>query len=165
MNDYQTLPKPPEQITAGTILSRLVDSIGFRFRIATEELTDNEVHFRPVESSMSILEVSKHIYGLVYWSHKTFATEIEYNKNLQTFDDYRAEILKTCYQFREKLMSLSKEEVEKTTIYLKRTDTRYPIWYLINGPLADALTHIGQINTWRRIAGNPCPKISPFTGE
>jgi hypothetical protein len=40
----------------------------------------------------------------------------------------------------------------------------HPIWYLINGPLADALTHVGQINAWRRLAGNPCPKVSVFLG-
>jgi hypothetical protein len=36
---------------------------------------------------------------------------------------------------------------------------------LINGPIADALTHIGQIVSWRRINGNPQPSgVNPFKG-
>ena len=37
----------------------------------------------------------------------------------------------------------------------KNTSRKLPFWYWINGPLADALTHVGQITSWRRIAGNP----------
>ena len=31
------------------------------------------------------------------------------------------------------------------------------MWNLLNGPLADFLTHVGQITAWRRIAGCPAP--------
>ena len=37
----------------------------------------------------------------------------------------------------------------------KNTSRKLPFWYWINGPLADALTHVGQITSWRRISGNP----------
>ena len=40
-----------------------------------------------------------------------------------------------------------------------------PFWNMINGPLADALTHVGQINSWRRLAGNPAPKADVFRGR
>ena len=36
MTPFQSLPNPPEDLSAGTILARLVDGIGFRYRIATE---------------------------------------------------------------------------------------------------------------------------------
>ena len=57
------------------------------------------------------------------------------------------------------------KEVEEVKIYRRRNDTIYPIWYLINGPISDVLTHIGQIASWRRIAGNPVERVSPFSGE
>jgi hypothetical protein len=38
-----------------------------------------------------------------------------------------------------------------------------PFWHLINGPMADALTHTGQISSFRRLAGNPAPRSHPFT--
>jgi hypothetical protein len=37
-----------------------------------------------------------------------------------------------------------------------------PFWHIINGPFSDALTHTGQINTLRRLAGNLPIKTRPF---
>ena len=37
-------------------------------------------------------------------------------------------------------------------------------WPLINGPISDVLTHIGQIATMRRIAGSPVFDSNPFDG-
>ena len=47
----------------------------------------------------------------------------------------------------------------------KNTSRKLPFWYWINGPLADALTHVGQITSWRRISGNPQLKgVNVFIG-
>lgn len=27
---------------------------------------------------------------------------------------------------------------------------RFPVWFILNGPLADARTHMGQITAWLR---------------
>jgi hypothetical protein len=39
-----------------------------------------------------------------------------------------------------------------------------PFWHIINGPLSDALTHVGQINSFRRLAENPVSEANDFTG-
>ena len=39
-----------------------------------------------------------------------------------------------------------------------------PALRLLQGPFADALTHVGQINTYRRMAGNPTPGADVFRG-
>jgi hypothetical protein len=37
---------------------------------------------------------------------------------------------------------------------------------MINGPIADALWHAGQVVTLRRVSGNPInPKVSVFNGR
>mgnify|MGYP006092578213 FL=1 len=47
----------------------------------------------------------------------------------------------------------------------EETFRKLPFWYWINGPLSDALTHVGQINSWRIIAGNPQLKgVNLFIG-
>jgi len=47
----------------------------------------------------------------------------------------------------------------------EETSRKLPFWYWINGPLSDALTHVGQINSWRIIAGNPQLKgVNLFIG-
>jgi len=35
---------------------------------------------------------------------------------------------------------------------------------LINGPFSDALTHVGQVASWRRINGNPILGANVFFG-
>lgn len=165
MKYYQNLPTPPTESSEGKIIARLVDGIGFRYRVATEGLTQKEIDFCPVEGSMNMMQLIDHIYRLVAWSGTAFKLEYKTKKEMDSFADYRQETLHLCQVFSQHLSLLTKEEVSEASVYLKRTDTHYSFWYLINGPLADALTHIGQINTWRRISGNPVPKISPFTGE
>ncbi|MHC4608217.1 MAG: hypothetical protein ACYTAF_15010 [Planctomycetota bacterium] len=39
-----------------------------------------------------------------------------------------------------------------------------PFWNLINGPISDALTHVGQINALRRQAGKPAAGANVFLG-
>ncbi len=42
----------------------------------------------------------------------------------------------------------------------------YPFWNNINGPIADAIWHVGQVVSFRRSSGNPFPKgVSVLTGK
>jgi len=165
MTPYQALPNPPDAISAGTILARLVDGIGFRYQLATEGLTSNEISFRPTKESMDMMELLIHIYRLISWTSTAFELPFTAKKSFANFAELRTETLELSQQFSRFLATLSEEEVAKASVYLKRNNKDYSFWYLINGPLADALTHIGQVNSWRRIAGNPVAKISPFTGK
>ena len=62
----------------------------------------------------------------------------------------------------ERLKKISDEDLLEIE---KKTSRKLPFWYWINGPLADALTHVGQITSWRRIAGNPQLKgVNVFIG-
>ena len=162
---YTTLPPTPSKISAGAILARLVDATGFRLQMATNGLTENEINFRPVEGSMDMMELMKHIYGVLSWAYGSVNKNAVRHSDLTTFEDYRNATLEVCNDFKNRLLEMSDEEVENVSVYLKRNDTTYSIYYLINGPISDALTHVGQIASWRRIAGNPVARISPFTGE
>ena len=165
MNPYQSLPTPPTSISEGNIIARFVDGIGFRYRVATEGFTQNEIDFCPIEGSMNMMQLVDHIYNLIAWTGDAFKLDFTKKHSISKFEDYRLETLFLCQQLSHHLKTLTNEEISSVSIYLKRADTHYPFWYLINGPLADILTHIGQINSWRRISGNPVPKISSFTGE
>ena len=60
---------------------------------------------------------------------------------------------------------MSDSELESSNMTSSSTGKTYPFWYMLNGPIADALTHVGQITTWRRIAGNPQPNgVNVFKG-
>ena len=66
----------------------------------------------------------------------------------------------------KKLVTLLREMNDSELVEMeKNTSRKLPFWYWINGPLADALTHVGQITSWRRIAGNPQLKgVNVFIG-
>jgi hypothetical protein len=58
--------------------------------------------------------------------------------------------------------------LEELKIVVKRGEetSDFPFWNLINGPIADAIYHCGQIVSYRRSSVNPSnPKVSVFTGK
>lgn len=162
---FQTLPTTPKTISSGAILSRFIIAIGFRYQLATKNLTKHEINFRPVDGSMNMLELLDHIYKVLSWGYQAFDKNAKIEFPEKTYEGYRKGTLEICEAFNNRVLSMSDEEIQQTEVYLKRMDTTFSFWYLINGPIADVLTHIGQINSWRRIAGNPVDRISPFTGE
>lgn len=165
MDFYKTLPKAPEHLSSAKILKRLIDGLGFRYQLATDGLTEIDFNFRPVPSSMNIAEVNTHIFHLSRWSAKSLGTKLKDKYEIANFNSTREAILELLHNTAGQLEILSDQELETKEIYLKRTDSTYPFWFLVNGFIADALTHVGQINSWRRMAGNPVARISPFTGE
>ena len=70
----------------------------------------------------------------------------------------REYILELIFQLRNAFYDMTDEELSNIRLKDK------PFWYLINGPIADALTHVGQINMLRRTAGFPPLKYKPFYG-
>jgi len=157
--------KPAEQVNGSAILARFVDSIKVRYQIATEGLTDSNKSFRVTPESMSMMELQKHILLLLLWLTKSVGVPMEIKEKAQSFEDFRTDIIAACDTLRDHLNTMDDDSLSKVTIYLKREDKHYPIWFLINGPLSDAIHHIGQIVTWRRQDGNPIQKISPFTSQ
>jgi len=59
-------------------------------------------------------------------------------------------------------------KLEDCPLIFERPDRKseYPFWNNINGPIADALWHTGQIVMLRRASGNPFnSKVSVFSGK
>ena len=60
------------------------------------------------------------------------------------------------------------EDMENFNLVFKsgERESSFPFWHQLNGPLADALWHCGQIVSMRRASGNPFNgKASVFTGK
>jgi len=153
---YYQIPDPPEVISGALILVRMIDGLGFRFKWATENLRDEDFNFRPNSEIMSISELVEHIWGLVNWAKISIAGRGE-NKPKE-ITAVRQSVLDIFLELRQSLFSISEAELRNITI------DNQTFWHIINGPLADALTHIGQINSFRRLAGNPTPKVNVFKG-
>jgi len=162
---YYRIPDAPERMTATSVLVRLLDGLGFRYRWATEGLEDEDVQFQPCDSSMKVWELLAHIHGLVLVS-EGFITGSEMEKITPvSLDERRKKTLDAIVRVREAFLNLDDEYLENR-MYNPPWDSReFPVWNLINGPLSDALTHVGQVASWRRMNGNPIPKARVFHGE
>ena len=60
------------------------------------------------------------------------------------------------------------ENLEEYPIIFTRGErsSEYPFWHLINGPIADAIYHTGQVVAYRRASGNPLPPgVRVLTGK
>ena len=59
-------------------------------------------------------------------------------------------------------------EMEQFNLVFQRGEKQSvsPFWNLLNGPLADALWHTGQVVAFRRASGNPIDgRVSVFQGK
>ena len=156
MDLFYEIPEYPDEVSGTSVLVRLLDGLGFRFRWSTEGLGEDDYEFRPAPDCMSIEELVRHVWRLVYW----VCQSMQLNK-FRKQDDIalvRKSVLEMTHALREALLSTSDEELAAIQIREK------PFWHIVNGPVADALTHVGQINSFRRLAGNPTPKARVFVG-
>lgn len=172
MNDslpYATIPDTPKSYTPGTVVSRMIDGLGFRYRWATEGLTDEDFDFAPGNEGRSIRQTLDHLYGLsnvILNSAKKRPTDrTSKPKELSTTEKRKA----TLQNFKKAsvLFALT-EDLKEHPIIFKRADgeSEFPFWNNINGPIEDAVWHAGQVVVLRRSAGNPInPKVNVFLGK
>ena len=159
---FEDISKTPNDLTDTNTLLRMVEGLAFRYRWATENLSEENIKFKPHPTSMSIEEVNAHIFDLVDSTNRVFGGEKQNKDSLNSFHKLRIKSLNILADLSERLKEMSDEDLSEIE---KNTSRKLPFWYWINGPLADALTHVGQITSWRRIAGNPQLKgINVFIG-
>lgn len=161
---FHTIPDCPEENTAPNIIARFVDGLGFRYRWATEGLTENDLEFRPVEGSMDMMELLGHIYRIAASANRFFGGERNRDQP-ETFALLRQQTLEHLAVLSQNLKSMESAELDNFKMTGRQEMQEIPFWYLLNGHIADALTHVGQILSWRRINGNPQPKgVNVFFG-
>ena len=161
---YNTIPDYPADMNASNIMLRLVDSIGFRYRWATEGLREEDMQFQACDSSMDMLALMKHVNWLLNVSEAYITGKDMVPVKDVGLEERRKETLATVIRMREALSELDDEYLAKRMYKPPWREGEYPIWTLINGPLSDSLTHVGQIASWRRIHGNPIPGANVFDG-
>ena len=170
---YRVLPPPPTNLDGVSVLMRLVDGIGFRYRWATEGLRAEDLAFRPCAGAMSIGQVLSHVSLLLRWVHGSITQDVEHEPEGLLDGDpadgeqlagLRRTTLDTVLALRGALAEIGDEGLAEITISGSRGRGSLSFWHMINGPLADSLTHIGQLSSWRRMAGNPAPGSNPFRG-
>ncbi|MFS4483301.1 hypothetical protein ACKGJY_09800 [Hyunsoonleella sp. 2307UL5-6] len=155
---YYEIPEAAETYTAGTSISRMIDGLGFRYYWATEGLRPEDLAYKPSASSRTSGDTIEHLFGL---SNFILSTVIKDYKPVDgtemTFEQKRKQ---TLLNYKK-----ASDILRATDDILEINHNKFPFWNVINGPIADALWHCGQVVMLRRASGNPFnSKVSVFSG-
>jgi hypothetical protein len=156
---YREIPAIAEKYTAGSVASRLVDGLGFRFYWATDGLRDEDLIFKPYKETRSTIEIIEHIYEMSVMIKNAASQTIntpDQSPRLP-FNEMRKTTLENFWIASSVLRSSSDEALTLYTLKFKQEEKliEYPFWNHINGPISDCLWHTGQIVLSRRLSGNP----------
>lgn len=166
---FYQIPDTPALRDAQGVLARMVDGLGFRYFWATYDLREVDLAYKPTPESRTSRETMEHIHGLCV----TVSNCIMQKPNVGGQDlgalDYESLRVQTLEVLEEASKELheSKVNIEDLNIVFERNgrSSTHTFWNLMNGPLADAIWHVGQVVSLRRTSGNPFPKgVSVFNG-
>jgi len=152
--DYHRIDEYPESVSAAAVIVRLLDGLGFRFFWATYELDGSDYEFTTAKGKNSIGWIVSHIWGLMNWIYISITGEKA--KRPPSIIDQRNHSLDLIRMIREIITRMSDEQLAEVRI------EGLPFWHIINGPVSDALGHVGQINMARRLMGKPTPEANVF---
>lgn len=162
---YHEVPEYPESYTAGTVAARMIDALGFRFYWASEGLRKEDLMYKPSEEARTTLETLNHIYDLsqiIVNATLNKVNDSSVNKREMSWEEKRKQTLISLKTAAEIL----RDAEDLNTFTLKFGKSEFPFWNNINGPIADAIWHCGQLVSMRRASGNPFnSKVSLFQGK
>lgn len=134
------------------LLRHVVATLAFRGGIAVADAPEDFSEFRPEENARSAGEILAHIGDLIQGSLYLMKGEFVY---LQTPTQSWAEDAKRFFA-----------AIEEFDSYLASdAPLAQPVEKIMQGPIADALTHVGQLVMLRRLAGKPIHAESYFAVE
>lgn len=168
---YESIGEYPEAYTPATVAARMIDGLGYRYYWATEGLREEDLAYKPSEKGRTTFETLQHVYGLS-------GTILNASKNIpnirpakdmpKAFADLRKATLINLKEASDILKANPDTDLEELKMIFKRGDnaTEFPYWNMINGPIADAIYHAGQVVSFRRSSGNPQnPKVNVLMGK
>jgi len=134
------------------LLRHMVATIAFRGRVAIREAPDDFAGLRVTPETRSPAEILAHIGDLLVGSHFLLIGE---------FVEIRSEPL----PWRDEVERFYSAVRELDSFLASDVPLAHPAEKMIQGPIGDALTHVGQIVILRRIAGCPIAEEAYFSAE
>lgn len=168
---YHQIPDYPEQFTANTVAARMIDGLGYRYYWATETLREADLAYTPGNDGKNAGEVLDHIHSL----SKAIVNATKKAPNIRpseteelTWEETRKATLENLKMASDVLKAAKEGEIEEMKVVFQRGENKseFLFWNMINGQIADAIYHTGQIVSYRRSAGNPMnPFVNVFRGK
>lgn len=167
---YREIPAYPDTFSAENVVARMIDGLGFRFYWATEGLRPEDLAFRPSPEARTSEETIDHILGLSTIILNALKKQPNVRSGEETsplaFEVKRKQTLENLKTASD-LLKQPSGKLDDYDILFVNGDTKaeFPFWNMLNGPIADALWHTGQVVSFRRSSGNPFnSKASVFSG-
>ena len=161
---YYEVLEYAEEFTAGTMAARMVDALGFRYYWASKDLNEKDLAYRLNEKGRTTAETINHIYELsiIIVNSTLQKPNSRGDKVEMTYKEKRTATLNNLKKASD-ILYVSKDISQFKIIF---GEQKIPFWNQINGPIADAIWHCGQIAVYRRVTKNPInPKVNHFTGK
>jgi hypothetical protein len=131
-------------------LRRLLASLDFRFAHVTSTAPKDFEGFRAGADVRTPLELVRHLRNLVEFVHEQFDRSESDDNSEGTFEE-------ECRRFRSAICRLDAFLASSPPFRPTRPGLDYA--GLLQGPVSDALTHVGQLAMLRRLAGSPVAPI------
>ncbi|WP_272148945.1 hypothetical protein [Tenacibaculum aiptasiae] len=162
---YYEIPQAPKEYTEGTVASRMIDGLGFRYYWATEGVKEKDLQYKPSKEARNMFDTLDHILVLSIMTLSAVEeTEMKFPKEGSlTFAEMRKLTLENFKKSSDILRRSN--DLSKYVMKINRGNGKvqeYPFWNQLNGPIADAIWHVGQVVSFRRTVGNPLPKGPSF---
>jgi hypothetical protein len=140
---------------ANLMIQHILATIAYRCSKAIEHAPKAFAQFEMSEGIRKPIKILSHIADLFQYTSRKVIEQREIVKEDRTIDDWEYEV-ERFYQSLEQFDTLLLEQSPlEETILLK----------LVQGPLADALTHVGQLAMIRRAMGAPIASDNYFKAE
>ena len=168
---FKSIPEASKNYESGNIVVRMIEGLGYRYYWATDGLQAGDLDYKPSDSGQSTKETLKHIHGLadVLKNVSLNLPSISPAPNQsEDFVELRKQTLNYLEEATVNFKNKTPKELAELKVIFERggKQSSFPFWNMINGPLADAIYHTGQVVSYRRSSGNPLPKgVNVFMGK
>ena len=168
---FKSIPEASKNYESGNIVVRMIEGLGYRYYWATDGLQAGDLDYKPSDSGQSTKETLKHIHGLadVLKNVSLNLPSISPAPNQsEDFVELRKQTLNYLEEATVNFKNKTPKELAELKVIFERggKQSSFPFWNMINGPLADAIYHTGQVVSYRRSSGNPLSKgVNVFMGK
>jgi len=167
---FTSIEEYPDEYSPNLVAARMVDALGFRYQWATEGLRPQDLDYRPSEDGRTCAQTIDHLLGLSHMIYNAISKQPNgknaAEKKELSFPEKRNQTLQNLAVASQQLKT-GGDDLSQYKIVFQRGDNsnEFPFWNLINGPISDAIWHVGQVVSFRRASGNPWnSKVSVFSG-
>lgn len=133
------------------IILHLLDTLIYRFRSSVSKVDASFGNFEIGHGVRSPIEILYHMRGVIYYGNKAITDKRTEMSPILSWDEEVALFLESVERLKE---NISNAQFSEETAFR-----------MVQGPISDALTHVGQLAMLSRVHGHPIDKENFFKAD